>query len=188
MNGLYTISNPNSDASNEFNSDYNSFSDVEYFEVSSRWFDPTSIYPGLFAAYLHQILWSLLDDDGPSANGQRPGCPVPGQDNGHCGLRDRPSDRHRRPARCLRANHACIQPPLWGALIPPRHLRRLIFQARSPRWGRWRGRRRWQRWPAGWTTTALLLSFTHSGRPGVCNGHNVLQHILRTYSFFWLPF
>ena len=36
MNGLYTISNPNSDASNEFNSDYNSFSDVEYFEVSSR--------------------------------------------------------------------------------------------------------------------------------------------------------
>ena len=34
MNGLYTISNPNSAATNEFNSDYNSFSDVEYFEVS----------------------------------------------------------------------------------------------------------------------------------------------------------
>ena len=36
MNGLYTISNPNTAATNEFNSDYNSFSDVEYFEVSSH--------------------------------------------------------------------------------------------------------------------------------------------------------
>ena len=33
MNGLYTISNPNTATTNEFNSDYNSFSDVEYFEV-----------------------------------------------------------------------------------------------------------------------------------------------------------
>ena len=36
MNGLYTISNPNSASTNEFNGDYNSLSDVEYFEVSSQ--------------------------------------------------------------------------------------------------------------------------------------------------------
>ena len=58
MNGLYTISNPNTAATNEFNSDYNSFSDVEYFEVGSCYlvFYVTRIYPGLFTTNLHQIL------------------------------------------------------------------------------------------------------------------------------------
>ena len=34
MNGLYTISNPNSEASAQWDSDYSTFKDVEYFEVA----------------------------------------------------------------------------------------------------------------------------------------------------------
>jgi hypothetical protein len=33
MNGLYTISNPHSAAGVEWDSNYNTFKDVEYFEV-----------------------------------------------------------------------------------------------------------------------------------------------------------
>ena len=45
MNGLYTISNPNTATTNEFNSDYNSFSDVEYFEVRCHFPSLQSIAP-----------------------------------------------------------------------------------------------------------------------------------------------
>ena len=45
MNGLYTISNPNTATTNEFNSDYNSFSDVEYFEVRYHFPSHQSIAP-----------------------------------------------------------------------------------------------------------------------------------------------
>ena len=34
MNGLYTISNPNIEASAQWDSDYSTFKDVEYFEVA----------------------------------------------------------------------------------------------------------------------------------------------------------
>ena len=33
MNGLYTISNANPESGVEWNSEYNTFKDVEYFEV-----------------------------------------------------------------------------------------------------------------------------------------------------------
>ena len=58
MNGLYTISNPNTATTNEFNSDYNSFSDVEYFEVFDVIFLHISplLPPGLLPADLHQVL------------------------------------------------------------------------------------------------------------------------------------
>jgi len=51
MNGLYTISNPNTAATNEFNSDYNSFSDVEYFEVYS---------PPISTKY-SEVYWTMMD-------------------------------------------------------------------------------------------------------------------------------
>merc|ERR1712130_949680 len=51
MNGLYTISNPNPAATNEFNSDYNSFSDVEYFEVYS---------PPISTKY-SEVYWTMMD-------------------------------------------------------------------------------------------------------------------------------
>jgi len=51
MNGLYTISNPNSATTNEFNSDYNSFSDVEYFEVYS---------PPISTKY-SEVYWTMMD-------------------------------------------------------------------------------------------------------------------------------
>merc|ERR1719412_3310724 len=51
MNGLYTISNPNTATTNEFNSDYNSFSDVEYFEVYS---------PPISTKY-SEVYWTMMD-------------------------------------------------------------------------------------------------------------------------------
>ena len=67
MNGLYTISNPNSDATNEFNSDYNSFSDVEYFEVSSTAqgdLTPpqyTQVYSPPISTKYSEVFWTMMD-------------------------------------------------------------------------------------------------------------------------------
>ena len=66
MNGLYTISNPNTAATNEFNSDYNSFSDVEYFEVGS-WYFPlmsprcTQVYSPPISTKYSEVYWTMMD-------------------------------------------------------------------------------------------------------------------------------
>ena len=66
MNGLYTISNPNTAATNEFNSDYNSFSDVEYFEVGSQYFpfmSPrcTQVYSPPISTKYSEVYWTMMD-------------------------------------------------------------------------------------------------------------------------------
>ena len=65
MNGLYTISNPNTAATNEFNSDYNSFSDVEYFEVGSSYFVfffiCTQVYSPPISTKYSEVYWTMMD-------------------------------------------------------------------------------------------------------------------------------
>ena len=66
MNGLYTISNPNTATTNEFNSDYNSFSDVEYFEVGPMSLSFTSVHcpqvysPPISTKY-SEVYWTMMD-------------------------------------------------------------------------------------------------------------------------------
>ena len=66
MNGLYTISNPNTATTNEFNSDYNSFSDVEYFEVGPMSLSFTSVHcpqvysPSISTKY-SEVYWTMMD-------------------------------------------------------------------------------------------------------------------------------
>merc|ERR1719357_2083992 len=51
MNGVYTISNPNTDSGVEWNSNYNLYKDVEYFEVSS---------PPISTKF-SEVYWTMMD-------------------------------------------------------------------------------------------------------------------------------